>query len=172
MQLVFALLADKVLSQGFLERIQWQVGYYSAGFNGLGFTLFCNFQELFLGPLLKGFLGLAFSGIQFLGQFFALYLDFSFLLIVIRVADVHHRSLISSSGLHSGVGVIIVEGIELVVFLLRNGVVFVGVALSAFHGQSHPDVTSGLYPVYYVFHSKLLRDDASFVGRGMVAIKP
>ena len=100
-----------------------------------------------------------------------LFLNLRLLFLLILTNYVDDGSLVTSPSLHPGVRVVVVKGIELVVFLLGNGIVLVRMTLGALHGESHPDVARRLHPVHYVFHPILLGNHSTFIGGGVVSIE-
>ncbi len=61
------------------------------------------------------------------------------------------------------VGGLVEEGVELVVFFLADGVIFVGVAFGAFEGESHPGVDGGGDAIFDGDGSEFFVAGAAFV---------
>ena len=87
------------------------------------------------------------------------------------INDGNDRRLVSFSRLHARISGLIEESKKPVVVFLANGVVFVIVALGAFHRQSHPDHGSRFDTVDDVFNAKLLGDRPALVCRSVVAVE-
>ncbi len=66
---------------------------------------------------------------------------------------------------------IVEKGKYLIVFLLRNGVVFVVVALGTFHGHPQYSLAKGVGLVQYILDPVFLVDNAAFLGVFVVAVE-
>ena len=73
--------------------------------------------------------------------------------------------------LHAAIARVIEVGVELIVLLLADGIVFVIVALRALHAQREPRRGGRLHAVHDVVHAKFLGNHAALVGRGVIAIE-
>ena len=70
-----------------------------------------------------------------------------------------------------GVGGVVEDGVELEIFLLRERVVFMVVALGAGHRGAHPGAHRGVHPVHDRDRAELLVDRAPLVVRERVAVE-
>ncbi len=84
---------------------------------------------------------------------------------------IHHRWRITTAGLFAAVGVVVKKCKELIILLVGNGIVFMAVALGAFHAEAEPDIAGGFHAIHHIFHAVFLDDEATLVGGAVVAIK-
>ena len=96
------------------------------------------------------------------GQFF----------LSLLIKDFHNRGLIAVARLHPRICSVIEIGEELVVFVLRDRVIFMVVALTTFHGQPQPNRGGCLHAIDHVLHSQFFRESAAFVTGRMIPIEP
>ncbi len=85
--------------------------------------------------------------------------------------DVDDRSLVPISSLSATICCLIEVREELVIFFLSDRIVFMIVALSTFHAESHPHHRCCLHAIDHVFHTVLFFDQSAFVCRCVVAQK-
>ena len=75
------------------------------------------------------------------------------------------------TSLFAAVGVVVEEREKFVVFLVRDGIIFVAVALSAFDAETEEDIARGFHTIDHVFHTVFLYDQAALIGGAVVTVE-
>ena len=85
--------------------------------------------------------------------------------------DIDHWRGVAATSLFAAVGVVVEEREKFVVFLVRDGIIFVAVALSAFDAETEEDIARGFHTIDHVFHTVFLYDQAALIGGAVVTVE-
>ena len=161
------LLIHKVGALAVLEFIERKMSQQSGWFIWLGVHIFCGFDCPFLERGLHAF---AVGGDLLIGSF-QLGLGGLALGLAFLADDIDHWRGVAATSLFAAVGVVVEEREKFVVFLVRDGIIFVAVALSAFDAETEEDIARGFHAIDHVFHTVFLYDQAALIGGAVVTVE-